>query len=197
MFDRKNVIERIRSVFQNTTTYAQYTRSSIHWFRNYVGQQFPLRLSNPRNYLDNRVTRLMPGELYMFSYDPKWKEKLEYYDTFPLIICLETYNDGFLGLNLHYVDPNVRAVILIELLTIINNKRFDDTTKFKLAYSKLQGLTKTKQFTDHMIKRYLYTQLKTHISKVKADDWEIVIFLPLQNFKKAYSSQVWRDAYRK
>ena len=41
------------------------------------------------------------GKLNMFFYDPKHKKTLPYYDTFPLVLPLETYNDGFLGLNLH------------------------------------------------------------------------------------------------
>ena len=43
------------------------------------------------------------GGLYFFYYDPKTKDSLPYYDTFPLVLALERYNDGFLGLNLHYL----------------------------------------------------------------------------------------------
>ena len=35
------------------------------------------------------------GRLNMFIYDPKLKKKLPYYDTFPLVLPLEEYNDGF------------------------------------------------------------------------------------------------------
>lgn len=193
---RENAIERVRNAFLNTTTFSQYTRQSVNWFKNYVGNHFPLRITNARNYLTDKVSNPVPGNMYMYSYDPKTKEQLDYYDTFPLIICLEVYKDGFLGLNLHYVDPQMRAVILLELLTITNNRNYDEKTKFAITYQKLQSLSKMKSVSQHMLKRYLYTQLKTPISKVKPDDWEIVIFLPLQNFKKAYSSQVWKDAYR-
>lgn len=195
--NRQNIIERIRSVFLNTTTLTQYTNNSVKWFRDYITSNFVLRLNNARNYLNNPQSRVMPGSMYMFSYDPKWKEKLEYYDTFPCILCLETYDDGFLGLNLHYVDPRTRAAILVELLGTINNKQYDDTTKFKINYQKVASLSRTSQFKNHMIKRYLYTQLRTPVSRVEPSDWEIVIFLPLQNFKKAYSSKVWRDAFKR
>ena len=40
------------------------------------------------------------GRLNMFIYDPKLKKKLPYYDTFPLVLPLENYNDGFLGIKL-------------------------------------------------------------------------------------------------
>ena len=193
----KNLIERIRSVFLNTTALTQYTNASVRWFKSYIGDHFPLRINNAKNYLLDKVSSPLPGHMYMYAYDPKTKETLPYYDTFPLIICLDVYKDGFLGLNLHYVSPDVRAVILLELLSITNNRRYDERTKFELTYEKLQALSKMKQFKNHMIKRYLYSQLKTPLSKVHASDWEIVIFLPLQNFKKAYSSEVWRDAFTK
>ena len=43
------------------------------------------------------------GRLNMFFYDPKFKKTLPYYDTFPLVLPLEPYSDGFLGINLHYL----------------------------------------------------------------------------------------------
>ena len=46
------------------------------------------------------ATRPFFGRLNMFIYDPKLKKKLPYYDTFPLVLPLENYNDGFLGIKL-------------------------------------------------------------------------------------------------
>ena len=37
------------------------------------------------------------GRLNMFFYDPKYKKTLPYYDTFPLVLPLENYPDGFLN----------------------------------------------------------------------------------------------------
>ena len=44
----------------------------------------------------------MPGKMYFYFYDPKYKAVLPIYDRFPLVIPIEPYPDGFLGLNLHY-----------------------------------------------------------------------------------------------
>ena len=68
------------------------------------------------------VTRTGPqGNMYMFFYDPKYKETLPYYDGFPLIIMLGPAKGGFMGLNLHYLPPAVRARLLD---IIIGNKRY-------------------------------------------------------------------------
>ena len=48
----------------------------------------------------------------MFFYDPKFKKTLPYYDTFPLVLPLETYNDGFLGINMHYLPIPLRVNLL-------------------------------------------------------------------------------------
>ena len=48
------------------------------------------------------------GRLNMFFYDPKFKKTLPYYDTFPLVLPLENYPDGFLGINFHYLPMNLR-----------------------------------------------------------------------------------------
>ena len=44
------------------------------------------------------------GRLNMFIYDPKFKKTLPYYDTFPLVLPLEKYNDGCLL----YTSPSPR-----------------------------------------------------------------------------------------
>ena len=43
-----------------------------------------------------------------FSYGAKYPEKYEYWDLQPLAFVLEFYKDGFLGANLHYVNPDYR-----------------------------------------------------------------------------------------
>src|SRR4051812_41636100 len=46
-----------------------------------------------------------PGEMIFFMYDAKWKDKLPFFDRFPLIFPVEMYPNGFAGMNLHYL-PN-------------------------------------------------------------------------------------------
>ena len=54
----------------------------------------------------------IPGKMYFFHYSPKLKDKLPYYDSFPLVIIIEMYGDGFLGLNLHYLPLKMRMNLL-------------------------------------------------------------------------------------
>jgi hypothetical protein len=56
------------------------------------------------------------GKLNMFFYDPKFKKTLPYYDTFPLVLPLEAYSDGFLGINFHYLPIPLRLKLLYKLV---------------------------------------------------------------------------------
>ena len=54
-------------------------------------------------------SKMAGGGMFMYYYDPKWKDKLPYYDQFPLTIMVEKAPGGFYGLNLHYLNPILRA----------------------------------------------------------------------------------------
>ena len=46
--------------------------------------------------MEREITDPFFGRLNMFFYDPKFKKTLPYYDSFPLVLPLENYPDGFL-----------------------------------------------------------------------------------------------------
>ena len=57
-----------------------------------------------------------PGKLYAFSYnDPKTRDRLDHWDTTPIILFLGPAKNGFYGLNFHYLSPGERAAFLNEL----------------------------------------------------------------------------------
>ena len=135
------------------------------------------------------------GRMYCYSYNPKYKNELPYYDEFPLIFCIGTYGGGFLGINLHYVSPTYRMVIMDSLSKITNNKSYNETTKLAVTYQTLKGLSKFGVIKP-TVKRYLYSQVRSRFVHINADEWDIAIFLPVANFKKASQSKVWSDSLR-
>jgi len=126
-----------------------------------------------------------------FFYDPKHKDTLPYYDSFPLVIVVGPAKDGFYGLNLHYLPPLLRAKFLDNLLEVTNNKKFDETTRFQLTYEMLQGTTKMKEFQP-CFKHYLTKHVRSRFARVPAAEWEIATFLPAANWQKKSASQVYR-----
>jgi hypothetical protein len=136
------------------------------------------------------------GRMYFYFYDPKTKDKMAYYDRFPLVIPIEEYNDGFLGLNLHYIHPKQRMILLDKLSETANNKKYDKTTKLRLSYEYLASSSKAFE-AQPCIKRYLYNHIESRFLEVSADEWDIAALLPVETFVGASTSKVYADSRKK
>ena len=130
------------------------------------------------------------GKLNMFMYSPKFKSTLPYYDTFPLVLPLEMYSDGFLGINFHYLPIPLRMKLLDKLVDYSNNTAFDESTRLIVDYSKLKSLRIIKP----TLHRYLAGYTKSQFRRIDADEFTIATLLPVQRFKKAGESAVWKDS---
>jgi hypothetical protein len=178
----------------NTNSITAKSKAAGDWFRSIVNRTKG-KFSNetPEKILqqsENLVSQSVLGKMYFYSYDPKWKDTLPWYDTFPLVFPIEKYTDGFLGLNFHYLAPKHRAILMDQLKAFANNKKFDETTKLKLTYNMLKGFTKIKR-AKPTVHRYLSSKVKSQYVLVNADEWEVALFLPVERFKKANKKKVW------
>lgn len=133
------------------------------------------------------------GQMVMYFYDPKHKQTLPYYDRFPLTIILDRAPGGFLGMNLHYLPPILRAKFLDSLLDITNNKTYDDTTRFNLSMRQMKSAAKFKYFKP-TIKHYLSDHVRSRFAFVQPTEWEIAVFLPTADWAKASSSYVYSQS---
>ena len=134
-----------------------------------------------------RNTRPFFGRLNMFIYDPKFKKILPYYDTFPLVLPLERYSDGFLGINMHYLPIPLRIKLLDRLVDFSNDTNFDAGTALIVEYQKVKKIRLVKP----TIHKYLAGQVKSQFRRIDADEFMIATLLPVQRFKKASASDVW------
>ena len=125
-----------------------------------------------------------PGKMYMFFYDPKGKDTLEYYDRFPLILLVDTFTGGFEGLNLHYLPINIRQKFFYGgLMNTLSDKKFDESTYFKISYDRLKSARSLKAFRP-CFKKYLTSQVRGSIVLVPSEEWEMAIHLPTSDFAK-------------
>ena len=139
------------------------------------------------------VAKLLGGRMYHFRYDPKWKEKLPYWDTFPLVIPIDSYGDGFDGLNLHYLPVKLRAKLFDALSSVLTDDGLNEKARFKLTYNLLSGAKKFKLFRP-TYKRYLYSKVKSRFLLIPPEEWQIALFLPTQKFVKSQANQIWKDS---
>lgn len=168
------------------------TRRARDWFRTRASDYSSM---NRDNFFKNATltNTVMPGRMYMYVYDAKHKDTLPYWDAFPLIFPVSTFPGGFSGLNLHYLPTLMRARLMDALYSIANNTKYDDTTRLKISYNTLKGASNLAYFKP-CYKQYLYGQVRSRFIYIEPKEWDIALFLPLQNFKKASASQVWRES---
>ena len=98
---------------------------------------------------------------------------------------------GFHALNLHYLSPGVRALFLDELMGLAPAKLVDTTRLTRLRYNLLKGASKYKEFKP-CFKHYLMNHVKSKINRVPMTEWEIAVFLPVDEFAKVSRDTVWR-----
>jgi len=171
------------------------TNASRAWLRAKVKDLKPTSSGLMRD-KDRLKNTSMIGRMYFYFYDPKTKDTMPYYDRFPLVIPIERYNDGFLGLNLHYIHPKHRMILLDKLSDTMSNDTYDEKTKLKINYRYLAAASRIFE-ANPCIKRYLFTQIESRFLEITADEWDIAAMLPLESFVGATTSKVYADSRKK
>lgn len=151
------------------------------------------RLMNDKQNIKTELDQKSIGKMFMFFYDPKLKETLPYYDIFPLIFLIGFKEKGFMGINLHYLPPVLRARLMDALYQTINNKKYNATTKLKISYDILASASKYKYFKP-CIKHYLWDHVRGNYLNIEPTNWDSALMLPTEQFKKASKDKVWRES---
>ena len=183
------------SIFDTISNQRGGQEKSATWYRNAVASIADKVTARKLMNQGRILARPSAGRLNLFFYDPKTKDKLPYYDTFPLSIIIGPAEGGFKGLNLHYLPPALRAKFLDSLLDLASNKTYDEDTKFNIRYSMLQKSTKFKYFKP-CVKHYLSGHVRSRFSTVPATEWEIATFLPTAQWQKTNSNKVYSQSRR-
>lgn len=166
----------------NTQGITPRTQEARSWLASKISNlKLPANRSNILNDPNRIASKAFVGRMYFFGYDAKLKDVLPVWDKFPLVIPIEMYSDGFLGMNLHYLDPMNRLFLLDRLMDFINNDKYDNTTKFNLSYNLLDQSKRYSAFRP-CLKRYLLSHIVSSVIYVEPDQWETACFLPVAKF---------------
>ena len=176
----------------NATGYARRSPASRVWLATMAKKFGANRIGLVNDPVRNTASAFI-GKLFFFFYNPKTKDQLPYYDRFPLVLPIEMYNDGFLGLNFHYLPLGIRVKLMDALYDLETNSKMDSSTRIAASYSLLSGVARYEAFKP-CLKRYLASHISSKIIEISAPDWETAIFLPVENFAKAGTARVWADS---
>lgn len=170
------------------------TQDAREWFRN-KARESRSNARYPANIIDsgNKTNNVLVGHMYHFFYDPKTKADLPYYDRFPLIFMVGPAPKGFYGINLHYLPPKLRALLMDNLYSVVSDKRYDENTKLRISYDILKGASKYRFFKP-TFKHYLNANVQSRFVKIDSVEWDIALFLPTERFEKASKSKVFADS---
>jgi hypothetical protein len=185
------------NIFQTIDMKAGDTQKSYQWYREQV-KNLGKNITGTQLLRNEKLTsRINPGEMYLFMYDPKHKKTLPYYDTVPLVLPFNTVPDGFLGINLHYLPYLSRFQLLGELSKLTLDKRITEESRIQISWQILNSSSRYAPATA-CVKHYLYHHLQSRFLKINFNDWVTAAMLPVERFKSAGNSQptkekIWRD----
>ena len=162
---------------------------SVSWFRKKI-REFGAPKSAELVRECKRSNTPFRGRLNMFFYSPKHKDTLPYYDRFPLVLPLERYSGGFMGINMHYLPIPLRTRLLDKLYEFSSNDKFDETTRLTATYNRVRNIPLVKP----TLHKYLYNFVESPFRRIDADEFIVAALLPVQRFSKASSRKVWRDS---
>jgi hypothetical protein len=170
------------------------SRESIAWLQKRMADlKSPKRLAKEIVADKNRNGMFVVGGLYHFFYDPMTKNKLDYYDSFPLVIPLNKSIDGFLGLNLHYLPPLYRATFLDKLMPTADLNAKDEPERLRITYDILK-VTQTLREFKPCLKKYLNSQIRSKIVPIEPNEWDVALFLPTAMFNRVPNSKVYKES---
>jgi hypothetical protein len=187
----KTLLDRIKSSLAKQGIEPR-TVQSRDWLKNKIKELKPTQatlMSDRKRLKDSSII----GKMYFYFYDPKTKDSMPYYDRFPLVIPIERYKDGFLGLNLHYIHPRHRINLLDKLSEIASNKTYNENTKLRISYDYLAASSRAFEATP-CIKRYLFSHVESRFLEITADEWDIAVLLPMESFVGATTNKVFADS---
>lgn len=140
---------------------------------------------------------IFPGRMFFFGYSPKTQDKLQFWDEFPVVVVICPAQGGFLGLNLHYLNPSRRANFLNALIKYVDDPKYiankNQSATMEIDYGILKNVARLRAYRP-CIKRYYYKHVVTKVSFIPPTEWKTVPFFPLDRFVGASRADVWRLA---
>lgn len=190
---QEGLLDKLKTAIKTSRAGAK-ARAAGDWFREKVRQaqaSSKLRVVTPNQLLRRQEEGgAVLGKMMFYKYDPKFAKKLPYWDMYPLVFPFEKVKGGFYGINLHYLPPRERAILMDQLNKYTTNKKYNESTRLRLNYNLLKGFGRAIP----CVKRYLTDNIKSRSVRINADEWEIAIFLPVERFQKQSKAAVWADS---
>lgn len=194
--------DELKQLFKmNHMELTKIARKSVVWFEQQAFNLFEMDNIDQGDLMDSSNRRDMhvsirPGNMYFFAYDAKTKDKLPYFDMFPLCLPFAPTANGFIGLNLHYLPYDYRIRLLDKLQDFATDDRLDNQTKLQFSWQLLMSSSRYKA-VQPCVKSYLHGHVRSNFRIVRPNDWATAAMLPLERFHGSDKFNVWADSLGK
>lgn len=193
--------KKVDSIFDRVRADPRFNqRRSVDWFKSKIkdlggfGPTIKTELIAETKHLQTNFP--LPGAMHFFGYDAKHKDTLPYWDKYPLVIITSLNDDGFTGLNWHYAPYKMRAMLFDKVWAIASQYKNNRQQVMRLNWKLFSNFSKFPE-AQFIVKRYLYSQIRTRLIKVPVEDWKTAIFLPVETFVGKSQGAVAADTVRK
>jgi hypothetical protein len=124
----KHIIELLEVQYKNTSNNKEKeevltSKNAYEWFLKESTDK------NSKRVEENKDAYLLPGKIYIFKYNAKYKNELDYWDRHPILLVIGNVigESGklILGLNISWYPPPARKYI-VEKIREIYNSRYKD-----------------------------------------------------------------------
>ncbi|MCK9575598.1 MAG: hypothetical protein WC979_01175 [Candidatus Pacearchaeota archaeon] len=182
-----------------------------------LGQPDPdgFKLNERINFKHGSSNFFIPGKIYTFQYTPLYKDRLDYYDTRPIILCHDVYrakgtgNDIVVGVNLNFLPEKVKVGTLQlfyeKFSADINAGEKAANTKSIFLATKLitalRNWLETIKIFEHAnihygfaYRQYIRSRIKLS-SLVEYDDWNDIPFIKAQDIMGKDLNEIYNEYY--
>lgn len=142
--------------------------------------------------------------MFVFSYFPKGYQTLKYWDATPIIVSLGIHENTILGINLHFLPPDIRAELVDKMLNAANgSKGLNVPPKgqgmFRITYEHL----KTMKYIAGLscLRAYDISRIIGRVVLIPSNEWANAVSLPFTDFHvagggRADKEKVWLETRR-
>tara|TARA_B100001250_G_scaffold413077_1_gene446038 strand:+ start:1177 stop:1872 length:696 start_codon:yes stop_codon:yes gene_type:complete len=188
---RNTVVEDpgYETLFEKIKAKAGGETKNYTWYRNAVRTEAMLYNKSPDRLIrdevqdrhgseeqqdQNELRRYtVSGHMYLFEYNAKFKMRLPYWDSFPLVYVTQATRSEFWGANLHYLAPKKRVLVARQLM---------------------EGRINIPKACFH---KYLTSNVEGYFLDLASVEWATAILLPLENFVRNVKGKAGKMSYTK
>jgi len=172
--------------------YSKTSKRSLRWFTEQA-QLLQKEGLTSREFLNKQNNHdrkgIMLGHMYLFRYYPKGVGKLPVWDMYPLVIPFRIVENGFLGINFHYLGYRQRMALINHMMKYSNGRTtsnasitINENTRLRLGWDDLVKDVRIGMIARQSVHRYLIGRVVSDFRKIDPRNWETALELPFERF---------------